>query len=57
MSDPVWLDPRVVEAVHDRLLAEHGGAGDYATLNSNHFPTAPTGPRIGVQTSAEADCP
>jgi len=26
MSEPVWLDPRVVEAVHDRLLAEHGGA-------------------------------
>lgn len=24
--DPVWLDPRVIEAVHDRLLAEHGGA-------------------------------
>ena len=25
-GDPVWLDPRVIEAVHDRLLAEHGGA-------------------------------
>lgn len=25
-DDPVWLDPRVIEAVHDRLLAEHGGA-------------------------------
>jgi len=24
--DTVWLDPWVVEAVHDRLLAEHGGA-------------------------------
>jgi death-on-curing protein len=25
-GDPVWLDPKVIEAVHDRLLAEHGGA-------------------------------
>lgn len=24
-EDPVWLDPAVIEAVHDRLLAEHGG--------------------------------
>ena len=24
-DDPVWLDQRVIEAVHDRLLAEHGG--------------------------------
>lgn len=24
--DPVWLDPKVIETVHDRLLAEHGGA-------------------------------
>jgi death-on-curing protein len=23
--DPVWLNPRVVEAIHDRQLAEHGG--------------------------------
>jgi death-on-curing protein len=26
MADPVWLDRRVIEAVHDRLIAEHGGA-------------------------------
>lgn len=25
-DDPVWLDPRVIEAVHDRLLVDHGGA-------------------------------
>lgn len=25
-DDPVWLDPRVIGAVHERLLAEHGGA-------------------------------
>jgi death-on-curing protein len=24
--DPVWLNPRVVEAIHDRQLAEHGGS-------------------------------
>jgi death-on-curing protein len=23
---PVWLHPRVVEAIHDRQLAEHGGS-------------------------------
>lgn len=25
-DDPVWLDPRLIETVHERLLAEHGGA-------------------------------
>jgi death-on-curing family protein len=25
MAEPIWLDPRMIEAVHDRLLAEHGG--------------------------------
>jgi death-on-curing protein len=25
---PVWLNPRVVQAIHDRQLAEHGGSPD-----------------------------
>ncbi len=25
MAEPIWLDPRIIEAVHDWLLAEHGG--------------------------------
>jgi len=25
-QDPVWLEQRVIKAVHDRLLGEHGGA-------------------------------
>jgi death on curing protein len=26
MSDPIWIDAALVLAIHDRLLAEHGGA-------------------------------
>ena len=26
MKEPVWIEPRVVIALHERLLAEHGGA-------------------------------
>lgn len=25
MKEPVWIEPNVVLAMHDRLLAEHGG--------------------------------
>lgn len=25
MKEPLWIDPNVVLAMHDRLLAEHGG--------------------------------
>lgn len=25
-DEPIWLDPALIEAVHDRLLVEHGGA-------------------------------
>ena len=27
MIEPVWLDERDALALHDRLLARHGGAG------------------------------
>lgn len=27
MSEPVWLDRRIIEAIHDEQLAIHGGAG------------------------------
>jgi death on curing protein len=26
MSEPIWVDQRVILAVHDRQLAEHGGS-------------------------------
>jgi death-on-curing protein len=26
MSEPVWIEPELVLAIHDRQLAEHGGA-------------------------------
>src|SRR5262245_19250030 len=26
MSEPVWIEPTLVFAIHDRQLAEHGGA-------------------------------
>jgi death-on-curing protein len=37
MSDPIWIDAALVLAIHDRLLAEHGGAEglrDEALLHS-----------------------
>ncbi len=46
MSEPAWIDEAVVLAIHERQLAEHGGAGglrDEALLHSalgrplNHF--------------------
>lgn len=46
MSEPVWIDDALVRAIHDRQLAEHGGAEglrDEALLLSalgrpvNHF--------------------
>lgn len=27
MREPVWIDPLVVEAVHEYQIAEHGGSG------------------------------
>jgi death-on-curing protein len=27
VTEPAWVERRVVLALHDRLLAEHGGAG------------------------------
>lgn len=27
MSEPVWIEDDLVLAIHDRLLAQHGGAG------------------------------
>ena len=26
MSEPIWIDTALVPAIHDRQLAEHGGA-------------------------------
>ena len=46
MSEPVWIEDELVLAIHDRQLAEHGGAEglrDAASLNGalgrviNHF--------------------
>jgi death-on-curing protein len=37
MNDPIWIDAALVLAIHDRLLAEHGGAAglrDEALLHS-----------------------
>jgi death-on-curing protein len=28
VSEPIWIDPQVVLAIHDEQLAEHGGQGD-----------------------------
>jgi death-on-curing protein len=27
VSEPIWIDPQVVLAIHDEQLAEHGGQG------------------------------
>ena len=45
MSEPVWIEPELVLAIHDRQLAEHGGAEglrdasllDGALGRVNHF--------------------
>ncbi|MDZ7829479.1 MAG: type II toxin-antitoxin system death-on-curing family toxin [Halofilum sp. (in: g-proteobacteria)] len=37
MAEPVWIEPRLAEAIHDRQLSEHGGSPgvrDRAALES-----------------------